>query len=55
MEKIKEMFENDFGEYPENINCENQFDVPEFRNFFTQNGANLYFSQPDQPHKNAVI
>ena len=59
MEKIKEMFDNDFVNYPENINCDNQFDVPEFTNFFTHplrgKGTNLYFSQPDQPHKNAVI
>ena len=54
MEKLKEMFE-ELGGVPENINADNQFNVPEFTDFFTKNGTNLWFSQPDQPHKNAVI
>ena len=41
--------------YPKNINCDNQFNVPEFTDFFTKKGTNLWFSQPEQPHKNAII
>jgi hypothetical protein len=55
MEKLEDMLENDFGGFPENINCDNQFNVPEFTDFFTEKGTNLWFSQPDQPHKNAII
>jgi hypothetical protein len=42
-------------QYPENINCDRQFDVPAFTNFFTEKGTKLYFSEPEQPHKNAII
>ena len=55
MMKLKDMFENDLSGYPENINCDNQFDVPEFTNFFTQKGTNIWFSQPEQAHNNVVI
>ena len=41
--------------YPKNINCDKQFNVPEFRDFFTKKGTNLWFSEPEQPHKNAII
>ena len=54
MEKLKEIFK-EFDRIPENINSDNQFNVPEFTNFFTEKGTKLWFSQPDQPHKNAVI
>jgi hypothetical protein len=51
MEKLKEIFDDSFSVYyPENINCDNQFNVPEFTDFFTKKGTNLWFSQPDQPH-----
>ena len=56
MEKLKEIFKDDFsGYFPENINADNQFNVPEFTDFFTKQGTNLWFSQPEQPHKNAII
>ena len=56
MEKLKDIFDNDFsGYYPKNINCDNQFNVPEFTDFFTKKGTNLWFSQPEQPHKNVII
>jgi transposase InsO family protein len=29
--------------------------VREFTDFFTKKGTNLWFSQPSQPHKNAII
>jgi transposase InsO family protein len=41
--------------FPENINCDNQFNVPDFRNFFTEHGTRPWFSQPEQPHNNALI
>ena len=37
MSKLKEIFE-ELGFYPENINCDNQFDVPEFTDLFTKKG-----------------
>jgi hypothetical protein len=60
MSKLKEIFD-DFSShsgqsgYTKNINCDNQFNVPEFRDFFTKKGTNLWFSEPEQPHKNAII
>jgi hypothetical protein len=39
MKDLKDIFDNDFEGYPENI----------------KKGTNLYFLQPNQPHKNAVI
>ena len=41
--------------YPENMNLDNQFNIPAFTNFFTKQGTKLWFSQVDQPHKNAII
>ena len=41
--------------YPENMNLDNQFNVKPFVDFFTEQGTKLYFSQPSQPHKNALI
>ena len=55
MEKLKDIFKDDFSGYPANINADNQFNVPEFTAFFTKQGTILWFSQPDQPHKNSVI
>ena len=54
MSKLRDIFD-EFGFYPANINCDNQFDVPQFTDFFTKKGTNLWFSQPEQPHKNAII
>ena len=54
MEKLKDMFE-ELGGFPENINADQQFNVPEFTDFFTKKGTNLWFSQPSQPHKQALI
>ena len=56
MEKWKDIFDTDFyGNYPKNINADNQINVPEFTDFFTKKGTNLWLSQPEQPHKNAII
>ena len=55
MDDLKDMFENDFEDYPENINCDNEFNNKEFVDYFTSKGTQLWFSQPDQPHKNSVI
>lgn len=60
MSKLKEIFD-EFGElvndngYPRNINCDQQFNKKEFVDFFTSKGTRLWFSQPSQPHKNALI
>ena len=55
MDDLKDMFENDFGGYLENINCDNEFNNKEFFDYFTSKGTRLWFSMPDQPHKNSVI
>ena len=55
MENLKEIFDSDFGGYPQNINCDNQFNKKEFVDFFTSKGTHLWFSEPEQPHKNTVI
>ena len=48
------MFENDFGGYPENINCDNEFNNKQFIDYFTSKGTHLWFSTVNQPHKNSV-
>ena len=35
MDDLKDMFENDFGGYPENINADNEFNNKEFIDYFT--------------------
>ena len=55
MEKLKDIFDNDFGGYPENIHCDNQFNNKEFVIFSPIKEQNFGFSEPNQPHKNAVI
>ena len=55
MDDLKDMFQNDFGGNPENINCDNEFNNKEFIDYFTSKGTRLWFSTPDQPHKNSVI
>ena len=55
MEKLQDIFDNDLKGYPQNINCDQQFNNKEFVDFFTEKGAHLWFSQPEQPHKNAII
>ena len=41
--------------FPQDLNCDNQFNVPSFTKFFSEHGTKLYFSQPEQSHKNAII
>jgi len=55
MDDLKDIFDNEFGGYPENINCDNQFNKKKFIDYFNGKETRLWFSQPDQPHKNAVI
>ena len=54
MSKLKEIFE-ELEFYPETINCDNQFNVKEFTDFLSKKGTSLWFSQVEQPHKNALI
>ena len=54
MENLKEIFA-ELGGFPENVNCDNQFDVPELTDFFTKKGTKIWFSQTEQPHKNTII
>jgi transposase InsO family protein len=45
----------ELGGFHKNLNCDNQFNVPAFRNCFSKQGTKLWFSQPEQPLKNAII
>ena len=54
MSDLKDMFENDFGGYPENINCDNEFNNIQFIEYFTSKGTRIWFSTINQPHKNSV-
>ena len=55
MKNLKDIFSKDFKGNPKNINCDNEFNKKEFIDYFTKQGAHLYFSQPDQPFKNSII
>ena len=62
MENLKDMFEeisNIIGkkktQYPENINADQQFNKPEFVNFFAKQGTKLWFSQPNQNIINQLL
>ncbi len=56
MDNVKDIFENDFGGYPENMNTDNQFNRKAFIDFFTSKGTRLWFSLPDQKNtKNSLI
>ena len=62
MENLKDMFEeiSDIigkkkAQYPENINADQQFNKPDFVNFFTKQGTKLWFSQPSQIHHQPII
>ena len=52
MDDLKDMFENDFGGYPENINADNEFNNKEFVDYFTSKGTRIWSYQY---HKNSVI
>ena len=59
MKTLKEIFkefEDLTGkDHPDNINCDNEFNKKQFVDYFTEQGTKLWFSEPDQPHKNALI
>jgi hypothetical protein len=55
MKNLKDIFTHDFKGDPENINCDNEFNKKELIDYCTGKHTKLWFSQPDQPHKNAVI
>ena len=43
MENLKDMFDNDFHGYPENINCDSEFDKKQFVDFFTSQRNDIIF------------
>ena len=55
MYNLKDMFENDFGGYLENINCDNEFNNKNSLITLPQKELVLWFSTVDQPFKNSVI
>jgi hypothetical protein len=51
-----EMVHTDFdGVYPKNLNCDNEFNTKEFVHFCHTNGIKLWFSQPYEINKNAIV
>ena len=50
---MKDIFE-EMG-YPKNINCDNEFNTTLLNKFFEKNNIKLYFSQPDEINKNAIV
>ena len=54
MSKLKEIFE-EFGYYPKKYKMRPTIQQEGFADFFTNKGTRLWFSQPEQPHKNALI
>lgn len=53
MEAIKKVF-REMGK-PEVVNCDNEFNVPEFISYMKEVGARVYFSDPDEINKNAIV
>jgi hypothetical protein len=53
MSKIKETF-NKWG-IPKNINCDNEFNTHEFNEYAITNDITVFFSQPDEINKNAIV
>ena len=50
---LKQLFE-EIGA-PENINCDNEFNVTEIIKFADENGIKLHFSLPNEINKNAIV
>jgi len=53
LEKLKEIFK-DMG-VPESINADNEFDAHTLTNYFNSEKIKLYFSQPGEVNKNAIV
>lgn len=53
VEKLDEMFK-DIG-YPKNINCDNEFNVKEVNEWAKNKIITMYYSQPYEVNKNAIV
>lgn len=53
MSKLKEIFEV-MGK-PKNINVDGEFNTKEFNKYCSDNEINVYYSEPDQTNKNAIV
>ena len=53
LKNMKDIFD-EMG-YPQNINCDNEFNTTVLNKFFEKNDIKLYFSQPDEINKNAIV
>lgn len=53
MDNMKSIFD-DMG-IPKNINCDNEFDTNAFEKYCTDNNIKVYFSQPNEINKNAIV
>lgn len=53
LDSIKKIFEK-IG-YPKNLNLDNQFNTKKITQFLTDKNINVYFNQPDEINKNAIV
>ena len=53
IEAVKTVFEN-MG-WPENLNCNNEFNVTEFNKLIKEHNVKCWFSEPGEINKNAII
>jgi len=53
MKNVKDIFE-EMGK-PKNINCDNEFNTREFNKYVVDNDIRVYYSQPNEINKNAII
>jgi hypothetical protein len=53
MHNLKDIFSS-MG-VPKNINCDNEFDTKEFEKYIKEKNITVYFSDPDEVNKNAIV
>jgi hypothetical protein len=54
IEMVKECFE-ELGGPPQNMNCDNEFNNGEFNKFMSDEGIRMWYSEPDEINKNAIV
>jgi hypothetical protein len=54
LEAVKECFE-DLGGPPENMNGDNEFNTLEFNKAMKEDGVRMWYSEPDEINKNAIV
>lgn len=53
LQNIKEIF--DTMGVPKSLNCDNEFDTKEFKKYVQKNNITMYYSQPNEINKNAIV